>query len=485
MKLSILLLAAASVALPQVPRTWETSAVASLELPLANPKFSPLHISEADYYRIPARVIYKNYPVYAPGREPVGYMEWLKRQEPEIGFVSSKLHTRQAWIAAGELVFNAPVSYGPVFFSVEDLKNPAFFGKDGMPVARDGTVPFARWVIRRKGVVELGSMGCNTCHTRVMPNGSVVPGAPDNNPGDREGAQMLRRTAQTGDPVKVLQRMRGFARQFETPWAPDDPNGIARSLSLGEFIAAGEAIPPGITARSNTSMILPPQIPDLIGVEERRYLDHTGLIRQRSIGDLMRYASLAQDAFAFDKYPDERAPAPKAGHGARYSDAQLYALALYLHSLHPPPNPNRFDKLAARGKAVFQRERCARCHTPPLYTNNKLTPVDGFDSAADREPDVLNVRVGTDPRYALATHKGTGYYKVPSLKGVWYRGPFGHNGSAATLKDWFDSARLRPGYIPTGFRGYDGKTRSIPGHRFGLDLSAEDRKALIAFLKTL
>ena len=87
--------------------------------------------------------------------------------------------------------------------------------------------------------------------------------------------------------------------------------------------------------------------------------------------------------------------------------------------------------------------------------------------------------------HALETHKGTGYYKVPSLKGVWYRGPFEHNGSVATLEDWFDSARIRHDYVPTGFKGYDGRTRSVEGHRFGLDLPAEEKRALIAFLKSL
>ena len=99
--------------------------------------------------------------------------------------------------------------------------------------------------------------------------------------------------------------------------------------------------------------------------------------------------------------------------------------------------------------------------------------------------DILETRIGTSPGYALETHKGTGYYKVPSLKGVWYRGPFEHNGSVATLEDWFDPARLRDDYIPTGFKGYDGKTRGVPGHRFGLELTPGDRKALIAFLRTL
>ena len=93
--------------------------------------------------------------------------------------------------------------------------------------------------------------------------------------------------------------------------------------------------------------------------------------------------------------------------------------------------------------------------------------------------------VGTDPNSALNTRRGTGYYKVPSLKGVWYRGPFEHNGSVATLEDWFDPRRLqrrlradRPYRVwhqdPSGERS-----------RVRTELSAEDKKALIAFLKTL
>ena len=72
-----------------------------------------------------------------------------------------------------------------------------------------------------------------------------------------------------------------------------------------------------------------------------------------------------------------------------------------------------------------------------------------------------------------------------SLKGVWYRGPFEHSGSVATLEDWFDPRRLRDDYVPTGFIGYGLKTRTVKGHEFGLQLSAEDKRALIAFLKTL
>jgi hypothetical protein len=175
------------------------------------------------------------------------------------------------------------------------------------------------------------------------------------------------------------------------------------------------------------------------------------------------------------------------GTADRYGDAELYALALYLYSLEPPSNPNPFDELARRGQDVFARERCDQCHTPPLYTNNMLVPAPGFaPPPAHRQAyDVMDRRVYTDPTLTLMTRRGTGYYKVPSLRGVWYRGPFEHNGSVATLEDWFDPARLRPDYVPTGLAPADGSPRSVPGHPFGLTLSDEDRAALIAFLKTL
>jgi hypothetical protein len=99
--------------------------------------------------------------------------------------------------------------------------------------------------------------------------------------------------------------------------------------------------------------------------------------------------------------------------------------------------------------------------------------------------DILPLSVGTDSALALKTRRGTGYYKVPSLKGVWYRSPFEHNGSVLTLEDWFDSKRLNENYVPTGFKGYGVKNRAIKGHEFGLELSPTDKKALIAFLKTL
>ena len=53
------------------------------------------------------------------------------------------------------------------------------------------------------------------------------------------------------------------------------------------------------------------------------------------------------------------------------------------------------------------------------------------------------------------------------------------------LEDWFDPRRVLDDYVPTGFKPFGTSTYAVKGHRFGVDLSADYKKALIAFLKTL
>src|SRR5438874_1693631 len=74
---------------PNIPKTWDVGAMAELELPLADHKGSPKHISADYYYRIPVRPLYKSYPVYASGQEPQGYMDWVRQQEPHTIFDAS------------------------------------------------------------------------------------------------------------------------------------------------------------------------------------------------------------------------------------------------------------------------------------------------------------------------------------------------------------------------------------------------------------
>ena len=343
--------------------------------------------------------------------------------------------------------------------------------------------------MKKKGEVEIGVLACGMCHTRVMPDGSVLKGAQGNFPFDRYFAfDYLRSGAKM---AALLERS-----LYATPWITSDPLPSTSSMPLEQIAEVHRTIPPGVVARNRTSPFAPAQVPDLIGVKDRKYLDRTGLQQQHSIVDLMRYAALNQggddlanfNGFVPVDFPDfKQLPKIENLDRDRYSDEQLYALALYIYSLKPPPNPNKFDALAERGQELFKSKSCIMCHTPPMYTNNKLTIATGFTPSADAEKkyDILPFSVGTDPNLALKTRRGTGYYKVPSLRGVWYRGMFGHSGWCATLEDWFDPRRLRDDYVPTGFKPYGMKTYAVKGHPFGLDLSAEDRRALIAFLKTL
>ncbi len=356
-----------------------------------------------------------------------------------------------------------------------------------IPVSKDGIMPFGRYLIRKKGVVEIAFDSCAMCHTRVLPDGSIIRGAQGNFPAGGSDGYLYRRAKQRHTAAPEESVRADYWKEYGAPWAVQPELG---RTPIAELMGLAASIPPGVFARHGTRPAYPAKIPDLIGVKDRRYLDATGLGQHRSIEDLMRYAITNQttDRIAnfngFQPWPTKEWLKITGG---RYSDEQLYALALFIYSLEPPPNSNKFDALAARGQTVFQSEGCPVCHTPPLYTNNKLTPVEGFVVPEDHRSryDILPVVVGTDPSSALTTRRGTGYYKVPSLKGIWYRSPIEHNGSVATLEDWFDPKRLRDDYVPTGFKGYGVKTRAVKGHQFGLRLSSDDKQALIAFLRTL
>jgi hypothetical protein len=484
---------------PAIPRTWDDDEIARHEVPLAVPGASPKHVTSDFYYRIPVRPIYKSYPVYAVGREPAGYFEWLKQQEPVVVWDDTgsrpPLGTDADWVRAGELVFDAPLVMN-TNVAVEDVRDARWLAATGTPVPADGTLPWVQYVVRRKGVVELGSTSCGFCHTRVMPGGSTLKGAQGNLPVQRAVAFRWRAAAAAArDKAEYTVQTRIFLKRLHAaPYLKPDPQDRIDTMSIEEMAALFDSYPAGVSLRQRGNSFLPMQVPDLIGVEDRRYLDRTGLELHRSIGDLMRYSALNQGGDSLASYAGfvpidapryRERPAPEQL--SRYSDEQLYALARYLYSLKPPPNPNPFDDRAARGREVFEDEGCSTCHKPPLYTNNKLTRARGFTIPDDHRErfDVMTRSVGTDPELALRTRRGTGYYKVPSLRGVWYRGMFGHSGWAATLEDWFDPRRVREDYVPTGWKPFGTRVYPVKGHEFGLDLPAADRAALIAFLKTL
>jgi hypothetical protein len=97
-----------------IPKTWDEAALSGSLLP---PPFKSANIQQvpADYYyRMPERVMFRRYPVYASGSEPAGYLQQLAQAEPERTFDPARLKTEQAWVDAGREVFRYPIAALPI-----------------------------------------------------------------------------------------------------------------------------------------------------------------------------------------------------------------------------------------------------------------------------------------------------------------------------------------------------------------------------------
>ena len=479
-----------------VPKLWDDAALAEWATPLAGLGVPPTHVSAERYYAAPVDNL-RTYPVYHPSREPKGYREALVAKGPLPLIDEATLRTEADWFAAGKRVF-------------EELDTPASRTADPAVIAHftdgaaidrfrdaahdtmtsDGVILDYRWVVDHDRKLKLSFSSCAGCHTRVLPDGSLLPGAPCNfDLGESPAAgAMLKQLRLLPDQP----RGRELYLEFGVPWLADDVHQKFTTMSgkeLGALLGQDSGAPPGTTfARFGGSPFFITRMADLRGLRDRRYLDATGTHKNRGPEDVARYAILVEYAESTDFGPHHLLPADKRVLTVRPPDAAVYAMALWLWSLDPAPSPHAVDDEARRGQAVFEAEGCAKCHKPPSYTDGLLVPVPGFDPPKDDRTARLHVaerRVDTDPGLALRTRKGTGYYRTPTLRGLWYRGLFGHSGEVSSLEDWFDERRLHGDYVPTGWRGPGVKARAVPGHEFGLDLEAADKRALIAFLKTL
>jgi hypothetical protein len=98
-----------------------------------------------------------------------------------------------------------------------------------------------------------------------------------------------------------------------------------------------------------------------------------------------------------------------------------------------------------RGTGLFA-EHCSLCHAGVGLTGT---------------PQPLQL-VGTDPSLGRSAERGTGTYRVPSLRGVAQRSTLLHDGSLPGVASLMDPGRLDPAY--TGGAHGPGP---VPGHSFG------------------
>jgi hypothetical protein len=488
---------------PTIPKTWDEAALADWATPIAGLNARPTHISAKDYYSLAVENV-RTYPVYFPGNEPPGYWEMLQHAGPMPLIEPDKLKSEADWIEAGRRVFEEADHIHLRTFDpklVATVRSRESLEQIGVRPTPDGALYGMRWVPTKQGLA-LSIGNCSLCHIMYLSDGTRVPGAPV-----YASVSRARRNAFPNRLVSDIQLEHGLVageppfhmgqepigmsayRAHGVPWIKEDINErlkvITSRTDFNDLLNAGTRS--GAVLRWNGSLYYPAKIPDLIGVKDRKYIDHTATHLHRGVGDLMRYAALVSYAETADFGPYHMLAPDTKRVQARLPDEALYALALYIYSLQPPRNPNLFDEKAQEGQKIFTREGCPMCHTPPLYTSNKLTLAQGFTPPKEKSAllDVLAISVGTDPGLSLMTRKGTGYYKVPSLKGIWYRGHYLHDGSAASLEEMFDPDRLKVTHVPGGWLPPGSTTRAIKGHEFGLNLKVDERDQLIAFLRTL
>jgi mono/diheme cytochrome c family protein len=181
----------------------------------------------------------------------------------------------------------------------------------------------------------------------------------------------------------------------------------------------------------------PIAIPDLRTVALQAYLQRDGTVRNDGVVALaIRIETLIITSHAGAVRPPREI---------------ALALARWLATLAPAsPTPPPSASAAARGAELFA-QRCAGCHVPPSFAGGV----------------VALAIIGTDPAVGLSSDRGTGGYRVPSLRDVSTRGRLLHDASVADLATLLDPAR------------------TIAGHRFGLELSPADHDALLDYLTTL
>jgi cytochrome c peroxidase len=138
------------------------------------------------------------------------------------------------------------------------------------------------------------------------------------------------------------------------------------------------------------------------------------------------------------------------------------ATSRYDKNLQDPAN-NPFTTDEKDGLAIFQ-QKCANCHTPPLFTDNSYRN-NGLDLNFVDSGRFRITNINTD----------MGKFKTPSLRNIELTYPYMHDGRFETLEDVLK-------HYSTGIKH---SATLDPSLNVGIPLNNAEKIKLVAFLKTL
>jgi hypothetical protein len=186
----------------------------------------------------------------------------------------------------------------------------------------------------------------------------------------------------------------------------------------------------------------------------------------------------------------------------------------YIGSLRAPRYPLPIDaSLAAAGAPVY-KAHCAECHEPGGRRAGSVIPLEEIGTDRHRldmwtaPAAAAYNEYGNDYSWKFAAFRKTNGYTAVPLDGIWLTAPYLHNGSVPTLADLLEPAAARPlrfwrgsdlfDVTRVGFVSDSDEARRIgtlldvtlpgnsnAGHTYGTSLSADEKKALVEYLKGL
>lgn len=128
-------------------------------------------------------------------------------------------------------------------------------------------------------------------------------------------------------------------------------------------------------------------------------------------------------------------------------------------------NKNALTASAQRGKALFFSERlnCTKCHSGFNFSSGEFANNGLYENYADNGRKDVTL-----------ADKDIGLFKIPTLRNIELTAPYMHDGSLATLQEVLE-------HYNSGGKVHPNKSKDIKA----LNLSAAEKKDLIAFLKAL